>query len=60
MGTLVATRRTPVNRAFAGRLVPAGTPKQVALIACMRQLLPILNAMMRTNTKWLLSAELPA
>ena len=60
MGTLVATRRNPVIRAFYGRLVTAGKPKKVALIACMRKLLTILNAMMRTNTKWLQSAERPA
>ena len=52
MGALVATRRHPVLRAFYGRLVEAGTPKKVALIACMRKRLTILNAMMRTNTTW--------
>ena len=52
MGTLVATRRNPVIRACYGRLVTAGTPKKVALIACMRKLLTILNAMMRTSTTW--------
>jgi len=40
--------------------VTAGKPKKVALIACMRKLLTILNAMMRTNTTWLQRAELPA
>ena len=50
----------PVIRAFYGRLVTAGKPKKVALIACMRKLLTILNAMLRTNTTWLQSAELPA
>ena len=60
MGTLVATRRNPVIRAFYGRLVTAGKPKKVALIACMRKLLTILNAMMRTNTTWLQSAAVPA
>ena len=60
MGALVATRRNPVIRAFSGRLVTAGKPKKVALIACMRKLLTILNAMLRTNTTWLQSAELPA
>lgn len=63
MGTLVAlvaTRRNPVMRAFDGRLATAGTPKTVALIACRRKLLTILNAMMRTTTTWLQSAELPA
>ena len=60
MGTLAATRRNPVIRAFYGRLVTAGKPKKVALIACMRKLLTILNAMMRTNTTWLQSAAVPA
>jgi hypothetical protein len=41
---LVATRRNPVLRAFYRRLVQAGKPKKVALIACMRKLLTILNA----------------
>ncbi len=49
---LVATRRNTVIRAFYLRLVAAGKPKKVALIACMRKLLTILNAMMWTNTKW--------
>jgi transposase len=52
MGALVATRRNPVLRAFYRRLVEAGKPKKVALIACMRKLLTIVNAMMRTNTTW--------
>jgi transposase len=33
-------------------LIAAGKPKKVALTACMRKLLTILNAMMRTNTTW--------
>ena len=52
MGTLVATRRNPVIRAFYGRLVTAGKPKNVALIACMRKLLTILNAVARSRTAW--------
>jgi transposase len=52
MSALVATRRNPVIRAFYLRLVAAGKPKKVALIACMRKLLTILNVMMRTNTPW--------
>ena len=52
MSALVAARRNPVIRAFYQRLVAAGKPKKVALIACMRQLLTILNVMMRTNTSW--------
>jgi transposase len=52
MGALVATRRNPALRAFSRRLLDAGKPKKVALIACMRKLLTILNAMMRTRTMW--------
>ena len=52
MGALVAARRNPVIRVFYRRLLAVGTPKKVALIACMRTLLTILNAMMRTNTTW--------
>ena len=52
MSALVATRRNPVIRAFYLRLVAAGKPKKVALIACMRKLLTILNVMLRTNTPW--------
>jgi transposase len=52
MGALVASRRNPVIRAFYRRLVAAGKPKKLALTACMRKLLTILNAMMRTDTTW--------
>ena len=52
MGALVATRRNPVIRAFYHRLVAAGKPKNLALTACKRKLLTILNAMMRSNTTW--------
>ena len=52
MSTLVATRHNPAIRAFYLRLVAAGKPKKVALIACMRKLLTILNVMLRTNTPW--------
>ena len=52
MSALVAARRNPVIRAFYQRLVAAGKPKKVALIACIRQLLTILNVMMRTNASW--------
>ena len=52
MGALVGTRCNPVLRAFYRRLLAAGKPKKVALTACMRKLLIILNAMMRTNTAW--------
>jgi len=51
MGALVATGRNPVLRTFYRRLVEAGKPKKVALVACVCKLLTILNAMMRTNTE---------
>jgi len=52
MGALVAMRRNPRLRAFYHRLVAAGKPKKVALVACMHKLLTILNQMMRTATPW--------
>lgn len=52
MGALVATRRNPVIRAFYQRLVAAGKPKKLALTACMRKLLIILNAMLRQHVAW--------
>ena len=52
MSALVATRRNRVIRTFYLRLVAAGKPKKVALVACRRTLLTILTVMMRTNTAW--------
>lgn len=52
MGALVATRRNPVLKEFYERLLPAGKPKKVALVACMRKLLTILDAMMRDHVPW--------
>lgn len=52
MAALVATRFNPVIKAFYTRLVTAGKPKKVALVACMRKLLTILNAMLRKNEGW--------
>lgn len=52
MGTLVATRWNAIIRAFYQRLLAAGKPKKVALIACMRKLLTILNAMKRSGEAW--------
>jgi transposase len=56
MATLNATRFNPTIRAMYTRLVAAGKAKKVALIACARKLLTILNAMARTNTPWKLEA----
>lgn len=52
MSALVATRFNPVIRAFYRRLCEAGKPKKVALTACMRKLLIILNAMMKHHRPW--------
>lgn len=52
MGALVASRRNPTLREFYQRLLNAGKPKKVALTACMRKLLIILNSMMRTGERW--------
>ena len=52
MATLVATRFNPVIRAFYQRLCAAGKPKKVALTACMRKLLIILNAMIKNHRLW--------
>lgn len=52
MATLVATRHNPVIRVFYHRLCAAGKPKKVALTACMRKLLTILNAMLKHRTPW--------
>jgi len=55
MATLVAAVHNPVIHAFYQRLIGAGKLPKVALIACMRKLLTILNAMVRTNKPWNLS-----
>ncbi|WP_074464111.1 IS110 family transposase [Escherichia coli] len=52
MAALVATRFNPVIKAFYTRLITAGKVRKVALVACMRKLLTILNAMIRKNEEW--------
>lgn len=52
MAALVATRFNPVIKAFYKHLLAAGKLKKVALVACMRKPLTILNAMFRKNEKW--------
>ena len=52
MGTLSATRYNPIIRDFYQRLPTAGKPKKVALVACMRKLLVILNSMLRHRSPW--------
>jgi transposase len=52
MAALVGSRYNPVLKAFYQRLQAAGKPKKVALTACMRKLLVILNAMLRHGQRW--------
>jgi transposase len=52
MATLVATRCNPVIRGFYQRLRLAGKPRLVALVAAMRKLLTILNAMIKHQQPW--------
>lgn len=52
MAALVASRRNAVIRAFYKRLRDAGKAPKVALVACMRKLLTILNAMIKHKTRW--------
>ena len=52
MGALVASRYNPVIRDFYQRLLAAGKPKKLALTACMRKLLVILNSMLKRRSPW--------
>jgi transposase len=52
MAALVATKHNLVIKTFYHRLLRAGKEKKVALTACMRKLLVILNAMFRNQTSW--------
>lgn len=52
MATLTASRCNPVIKAFYERLKKAGKPHKLALTACMRRLLTILNSMIKNNQKW--------
>ncbi len=52
MGALVGIKRNVILHAFYHRLVTAGKPKKLALVACMRKLLTILNTIVRTGQPW--------
>jgi transposase len=52
MATLVAVPWNPLLRAHYEALLGRGRPKKVALIACIRRLIGILNAILRTKTPW--------
>jgi transposase len=52
MATMTAVRFNPKLRAMYQRLIDAGKLKKVALIACMRKMIVILNAMLKNNQNW--------
>ena len=52
MGALTASRFNPVIRDFYQRLLACGKPKKLALTACMRKLLVILNSMLKHRSSW--------
>ena len=52
MATLAATRYNPVVKRWYQKLLASGKPKKVAIVACMRKLLVVLNAMLKTKTRW--------
>jgi transposase len=52
MGAMVAVKHNPILKAFYERLIAAGKPKMVALIAVARKLLTILNAIIRDQKPW--------
>jgi transposase len=57
MAAVSAAKHNPVIRAYYERLTAAGKAKKVALVACMRKLLTILNAMLRDRKPWLLEKD---
>lgn len=59
MAALVATQRNAVIRSFYEKLLSRGKCKKVALTACMRKLLTILNAMLKQKTSWSPSLTTP-
>ncbi len=52
MATLVAVRHNPVLKACYERLLAVGKRKKVALVACMRKLLTMLNAIAKNGSTW--------
>lgn len=52
VGAMVAARHNPMLKTFRDKLVAAGKPKMVALVAVARKLLTILNAILRDNRPW--------
>ncbi len=60
MAAVTAARCNPVFIEFYGRLIAAGKAKKVALTACMRKLLVVLNSMLRHGTRWQQQQTAPA
>jgi len=52
MAVVAAIRFNPIIKAFYRRLIAAGKPPKVAIVACMRKLLVTLNAMVRSSSRW--------
>ena len=52
MPTIVAKLHNPKIKAFYDRLVIAGKPKLVALIAAMRKLITLINTLVKNDTLW--------
>ena len=52
MAALVAIRHNQAIKVSHSRLIDAGKPKKVAIVACMRKLLAILNAMLPDRAAW--------
>ena len=52
MAALVASRHNPILKAFGDKLVAAGKPKILAVVAVARRLLTILNAIIRDRKPW--------
>ena len=57
MATLTAIRCNPVIKPFYQRLIAKNKLKKVALVACMRKLLTIINVMVRDNKPWNVAAD---
>lgn len=60
MSTLVGVRYNPVLRSLYRRLLQRGKAKKLALVACMRKLITILNAMLKHRTHWSVPCPIPA
>jgi transposase len=52
MAALVGTQKNPVIHRYYVKLITKGKPKKLALVACMRKLLTILNDMVRREAHW--------